>query len=181
MVKSFSYRSVRAAYVAAVEKVWKKFPSGNPILKSVRILNPLHRTDVTEREGKYLKYKMFFTRCLNWVSIFEKPLMDLVFFSSESCWEFLERCHWWTTGGNTRWLEIVSDQQLTTSIYSCWHQSGWMVGQTTLNKRHCWPADIQVPWRPDKDPTDSTLQPGTCGKSLQHGWQNRHQIQTNPE
>ncbi|XP_060771465.1 uncharacterized protein LOC132882206 isoform X3 [Neoarius graeffei] len=45
------YRSVRAAYVAAVEKVLlKKFPSGNPILKSVRILNPLHRTDVTERE-----------------------------------------------------------------------------------------------------------------------------------
>ncbi|XP_060760532.1 uncharacterized protein LOC132870730 isoform X2 [Neoarius graeffei] len=46
------YRSVRAAYVAAVEKFLNKFPFGNPILKSVRILNPLHRTDVTEREGK---------------------------------------------------------------------------------------------------------------------------------
>ncbi|XP_060760535.1 uncharacterized protein LOC132870730 isoform X4 [Neoarius graeffei] len=45
------YRSVRAAYVAAVEKFLNKFPFGNPILKSVRILNPLHRTDVTEREA----------------------------------------------------------------------------------------------------------------------------------
>ena len=49
-------RSVREGYCAVVIKLLKKFPFGNPILKSVQILNPENRLKITETTGKHFSY-----------------------------------------------------------------------------------------------------------------------------
>ena len=48
---TFFIRSVRDGYCAVVTKLQKKFPFGNPILKSVQILNPENRLKITEATG----------------------------------------------------------------------------------------------------------------------------------